>query len=180
MTPIAEAVPEQVRQHRHYAEIRQRLMKPDSTPAFKELATECERLRGIVAARDATIARLNNENIDLNRRLVDWGEKSVRIGAIIDATAKEFGVPAIHIKGISRNAAVTIPRHVAMTIAREIVIGASLPQIGRSFGGRDHTTILHAIKRVEKLIITMPEIKARIESIKTSLANMDGPHVNMG
>jgi chromosomal replication initiator protein len=68
------------------------------------------------------------------------------IEAIQDATAAHFGLTREELLSKSRSTRVTWPRQVAMFLARERT-GQSLPAIGAAFGGRDHTTVLHACKR---------------------------------
>lgn len=76
------------------------------------------------------------------------GKKPVR--QIILEVAQEFGVPAAVITGINRSRRVVAVRHEAIYRARMERPDLSLPQIGKAFGGRDHTTILHAIKKIER------------------------------
>ena len=68
------------------------------------------------------------------------------IGEIQAATCQHFGLSAEELLSSARSARVAWPRQVAMYLARELT-GASLPAIGRQFGGRDHTTVLHACRR---------------------------------
>ncbi|WP_316169144.1 helix-turn-helix domain-containing protein, partial [Bradyrhizobium sp. SZCCHNR3111] len=60
------------------------------------------------------------------------------------------------------------PRQVAMYLCR-ILTSKSLPEIGRRFGGRDHTTILHAIKQIEAFKITDPDIAADVQHLTNLL-----------
>ena len=64
------------------------------------------------------------------------------------AVADHLGVSLRDLMGPSRRAEIVWPRHVAMWVVRETT-GASLPRIGRAFGGRDHTTVLYAVRKVE-------------------------------
>ena len=68
------------------------------------------------------------------------------IGEIADAACERFGISREEIVSASRAARISWPRQVAMYLARELT-EESLPAIGREFGGRDHTTVLHACKR---------------------------------
>ena len=71
------------------------------------------------------------------------------IPVIQDAVARHFGVDAAALSSSSRTAAVAWPRHVAMHLARELT-DESLPAIGAAFGGRSHTTVLHACRRTRE------------------------------
>ena len=68
-----------------------------------------------------------------------------------------------------RSRRVARPRQVAMFLAREIT-ARSLPEIGRRFGGRDHTTVLHACRRIAALCNEDPTFKQEIDFLKQVLA----------
>jgi len=76
----------------------------------------------------------------------------VTIRSIQTVVARRYGVTVTDITS-KRQGAVVRPRHVAMWIARQVT-GHSLPEIGRAFGNRDHTSILHALRRIEALLAT--------------------------
>jgi hypothetical protein len=73
------------------------------------------------------------------------------------------------LKSARREAAVVRPRQIAMYLAKELTT-RSLPDIGRRFGGRDHTTVLHAVRKIGALVKKDPALAAEIEGIKSSLA----------
>lgn len=70
------------------------------------------------------------------------------------------GVPwsVEHLKSPRRCAEFTHPRHVCMWLCKRLCVGVSLPQIGRAFGGRDHTTALHAQRRAIDHMIADPDL----------------------
>jgi chromosomal replication initiator protein len=70
------------------------------------------------------------------------------VSAIVKHVAAAFGVNEKEMLGASRLRGVLRPRQVAMYLARELT-GLSLPRIGAAFGNRDHTTVLHACRKVE-------------------------------
>lgn len=70
---------------------------------------------------------------------------------VIEAAAAYFDLPVNALTGKSRAASVAQPRMIAMLVAREIT-SASTPMIGRSFGGRDHSTIIHGSNRARDLV----------------------------
>lgn len=92
-----------------------------------------------------------------------------RIEAIQRATAAEFApVTVFDIRSPRRNAKMVLARQVAMFIAKQVT-SRSLPELGRRFGGRDHTTVLHAVRKIEHRVSVDPVLAARIERIKTAL-----------
>lgn len=83
----------------------------------------------------------------------DWLiiDSKPKIAAILKETAAHYGVTVADIVSARRTAHVMKPRQMAMYIAR-ITTLRSLPEIGRRIGGRDHTTILHGVRRIEGMI----------------------------
>ena len=79
------------------------------------------------------------------------GKPKRTIGEIQAAACEHFGLSADELLSPARTARVAWPRQVAMYLARELT-GESLPTIGRQFGGRDHTTVLHAWRRTSARI----------------------------
>jgi chromosomal replication initiator protein len=75
----------------------------------------------------------------------------VTIARIQEAVSSRFGVTHEELVSPRRSQAVAYPRQVAMYLSRELT-GASLPTIGKEFGGRDHTTVIHAKDKITKLI----------------------------
>jgi chromosomal replication initiator protein len=61
---------------------------------------------------------------------------------------------------------VAVPRQVAMYLTKKLM-GVSLPEIGKKFGGRDHTTVLHAVKKIEEMIKDDQELASSIKYLKT-------------
>lgn len=60
------------------------------------------------------------------------------------------------------------PRQVAMYLAKQLT-ARSLPEIGRKFGGRDHTTVMHAVKKVDELIAEDPSFAQDVEVLRRTL-----------
>lgn len=77
-------------------------------------------------------------------------EKRITIDDIQKATAEHYGMKQADLLSERRNRAVARPRQAAMWLAKQLTT-RSLPDIGRRFGGRDHTTVLHAVRRIEAL-----------------------------
>ena len=86
---------------------------------------------------------------------------------IIEETAKCYGVEVSDIMSTSRTAKLTLARQVSMYIIRSMT-QLSLPEIGRVFG-RDHTTVMHSLEKVEKLMKTNREVSENIRDIKSNV-----------
>lgn len=84
---------------------------------------------------------------------------------------EEWNLPPYSMTTQARRRDIARPRQIAMWLSRRLT-KKSLPYIGSRFGGRDHTTVLHACRAVEKLIKRSPEIAARVEAIETDLKAM--------
>ena len=69
-----------------------------------------------------------------------------------------------------RARAVARPRQIAMYLSKQLT-SRSLPEIGRTFGGRDHTTVMHAVSRIESLIVEDSSIADDLELLKRNLDN---------
>lgn len=67
-----------------------------------------------------------------------------------------------------RHPSIVLPRQIAMYLCKEMTT-QSHPQVGRAFEGRDHTTCLHACRKIAALIDSDPDILAQVDSIKSSL-----------
>lgn len=84
------------------------------------------------------------------------------------AVCADYGVSMNDLVSSRRTADIVRPRQVAVYLCRRLTV-KSLPEIGRKFGGRDHTTMIAAIRRIERLIASDQVLHARINSIEASL-----------
>ena len=94
--------------------------------------------------------------------------KRVRIEEIQRIVARHYNVSRSDLLSSRRTANVVRPRQIAMYLAKTLTL-RSLPEIGRRFGGRDHTTVLHAVRKIESLIGTDNSLAAEIEVLKSQL-----------
>jgi chromosomal replication initiator protein len=94
--------------------------------------------------------------------------KRVRIEDIQRIVARQYNVSRSDLLSSRRTANVVRPRQIAMYLAKTLTL-RSLPEIGRRFGGRDHTTVLHAVRKIEGLIGSDNSLAAEIESLKSQL-----------
>jgi chromosomal replication initiator protein len=90
------------------------------------------------------------------------------LSEIIDAAAQEFHVTREALLARDRRPAVAAARQVAMYLARELT-EHSLPEIGRGMGGRNHTTVLHAVNRVSSVIGTDPAVRSAVDNLRRRL-----------
>jgi len=96
---------------------------------------------------------------------------------ITNTTARQFGLRVSELKGPARQQPLVRARGVAMFVARTLT-EKSLQQIGRHFGGRDHTTVLHACRKTEQLVKTDPAIRLAVDEVKAKLTkNLTGGFV---
>jgi chromosomal replication initiator protein len=94
--------------------------------------------------------------------------KRVRIEDIQRIVARQYNVSRADLLSSRRTANVVRPRQVAMYLAKVLTL-RSLPEIGRRFGGRDHTTVLHAVRKIENLAGTDSALAEEIEALKRLL-----------
>jgi chromosomal replication initiator protein len=91
------------------------------------------------------------------------------ISEILDATAHEFGVESSLLIARDRRPNVAAARQVAMYLARELT-GHSLPEIGRGIGDRNHTTVLHAVNRINLAVGQDPAIRQAVDNLRKRLS----------
>jgi chromosomal replication initiator protein len=122
------------------------------------LAQHCEHLRYLsgVLLKIAAYAKLTQREIatqDIEKILKNSGEHSpVTPQHIIHRVAEYFSLPLEEITGNKRKPALVFARQTAMYLCREI-LGTSYPVLGQIFGGKDHSTVMYGIKKIEKYIV---------------------------
>ncbi len=119
--------------------------------------------------------RLTNEPITVERAefivrdLMSSAEpKRIKIDDILKMVTKHFGVNRSDLLSNRRNRSIVRPRQIGMYLAKNLT-SRSLPEIGRRFGNRDHTTVLHAIRKVEQLMADDMSLKEEIDLLKRLL-----------
>jgi chromosomal replication initiator protein len=90
------------------------------------------------------------------------------LSEIIDAAAQEFGVERESLLARNRQRSVTRARHVAMYLARELT-AHNFSEIGRGMGGRDHTTVLHAINQINNAVDNDPDVRQSVDNLRRRL-----------
>lgn len=94
-------------------------------------------------------------------------EKAVTIDGIFKAVSRHYNVSVSDMRGPRRQKEIVIPRQVAMYMSRKLT-KMSFPEIGRKFGNRDHTTVMHADKKVDQMIKTDENLSRIISSLSDS------------
>jgi chromosomal replication initiator protein len=94
--------------------------------------------------------------------------RRVKIEDIQRLVANHYNVSRADILSSRRTATVVRPRQIAMYLAKSLTL-RSLPEIGRRFGGRDHTTVLHAVRKIEGMVTTDQELAGEIDHLRRML-----------
>ena len=82
------------------------------------------------------------------RNLIDRGDDAVTIDMVQKFVANRYELKVADLKSRNNSKAVALPRQIAMYLAKSLT-GASLPQIGKSFGGKHHSTVIHSIRKID-------------------------------
>ncbi len=83
------------------------------------------------------------------KQFIDTQVRKITIEAIQRAVAEQFGMRVAELKQKNNSRAVVVPRQIAMYLAKQLT-EASLPEIGRQFGGKHHTTVMHSIAKIDE------------------------------
>ena len=97
-------------------------------------------------------------------------EKAATVEEIVKATAAQLDVAAHHVLARDRRPRVVLARKVSMKLARDLT-GLSLPQIGRAFADRDHSTVLSALRSVERDLAADPQLAATVDNLRRHLSD---------
>ncbi len=127
--------------------------------------------------RVTAYASLNNEPLtpELAERvlgdiLTERQPRPITPALILEATAKMFGFTVEEIKDRSRRRPLVTARQVGMYVCRELT-DLSYPAIAREFGGRDHTTVIHAVSKIETLMEQRPRIYEQVTELTQRIRN---------
>ena len=102
------------------------------------------------------------------RNVIDLGEKAVSIDGIQKYIADYYNLKIVDLKSRNNSKSIAMPRQVAMYLCKALT-HASLPEIGKSFGGKHHSTVIHSIKKIEGLRKADAVFNKQIESFVESL-----------
>lgn len=159
---------------------------PDVAEVIAERVTDTVRAVEAALIRIAAYASLQRAPVTagLAERVLTelYGREQQRsptrpaVGQIQQLVAEAFGLTHDELLSASRATRITWPRQLAMFLAREQT-GESLPAIGGAFGGRDHTTVLHACRRVDERVAADPAIADLLDRFRRGV---NGPSVPGG
>jgi chromosomal replication initiator protein len=137
---------------------------------FTDSVRELEGALNTLSARAGEgVSRLTLDEVQaILRPHLRAGEKRITIDDIQKATAEHYAMKQADLLSERRNRAIARPRQAAMWLAKQLTT-RSLPDIGRRFGGRDHTTVLHSVRKVEQMIKDDVELAQEIELLKRML-----------
>jgi chromosomal replication initiator protein len=102
------------------------------------------------------------------KNLLHAQDRRVTIDAIQKAVAERFNIKQSQLKEKSNAKATVYPRQIAMYLVKELTT-ASLPEIGRAFGGKHHTTVIHSIDKIARLRVIDHELNRLLNSLSDSL-----------
>jgi len=90
----------------------------------------------------------------------------INIDSVLRAVADHFDVRLSELRGQSRQKHVTRPRHIAMFLCKRLIPSLSLSEIGEAFGGKDHTTVINACKRITKVLETEADLRQIVNHLE--------------
>lgn len=152
---------------------------PDDVTRYiaENITSNIRELEGALI-RLVAIAALERRSIDLNMAIetlqhviLPPRQAPTSLVSIMEAVAQHYGLEVEDLRVRKRTRALAFPRQIAMYLCREMT-DASLPQIGDEFGGRDHTTVLHACEKIAREAKENPELAATLSALRTSIQRL--------
>ena len=144
---------------------------PDDVMAYiaKKIQSNIRELEGALI-RIVAFSSLTNSEVTMDlasealKEIFSSKAKLLNIPSIKEIISNKFNIKIEDLDSRKRTRAIAYPRQVAMYLTRELT-DLSLPKIGNEFGGRDHTTVMHAHDKISKEIQTDSDLKEKIEKI---------------
>lgn len=141
-----------------------------SSTAMMRMARSCRhirRMRGLLRHL-RTLAILKNEQPQAERDLDDL-LRATESGAqdhtaIMETVARRYGLHAGDLLSGGRHPRLVLARQIAMYVCRRH-LGLSYPELGRAFGGKDHSTVIHAVKKIEKMLVNDKSLHQFVASV---------------
>ncbi|HBL3144735.1 TPA: chromosomal replication initiator protein DnaA [Enterococcus faecium] len=156
----------------------ERLEIPDDTLSYiaGQIDSNIRELEGALV-RVQAFAAMNSEDIStslaadaLKTLKSGKGYPQLSILQIQEEVAKYYHIQLKDLKGKKRVKSIVVPRQIAMYLARELTDN-SLPKIGAEFGGKDHTTVIHAHEKIQQLMDSSVSMQNEVSEIKNFLLN---------
>src|SRR5467141_469457 len=154
----------------------ERVQLPDEVAEFiaRSIKSNVRELEGALT-RFVAYASLTGAGVNLAtaqqvlRNIIASQEKKVTIELIKKRVGEQFGLREHDLKMRSNSKAIAFPRQIAMYLAKQLT-AASLPEIGRQFGGKHHTTVLHSIHKIDTLRRTDKDLNRTINKLLDSFS----------
>ena len=152
----------------------ERLEIPNDTLSYiaGQIDSNIRELEGALV-RVQAFATMQNREIttslaaDALKSMIKGAEKELTISKIQEDVARYYQITVDDLKGRRRVKAIVTPRQIAMYLSRELTDN-SFPKIGDEFGGKDHTTVLHAHEKIKNLLNEDPKMKKEVNELKDS------------
>jgi len=156
----------------------ERLSAPPEALEFiaSKISTNIRELEGALI-RVTAFASLSRQSVDLSLAehvlkdlISDQAGPEITAPLIMSQTAAYFGVTVEDLCGTSRSRVLVTARQIAMYLCRELT-ELSLPKIGQQFGGRDHTTVMHAERKIRQLIAERRSLYNQVADLTSRIKN---------
>ena len=153
----------------------ERVQLPDDVAEYIAALDQDRNIRELEGALIRLMAYASLTGAELNlttaqqvlKNIIETQEKKVTIEQIQKRVGEMFGLRAQDLKVRSNSKVIAYPRQVAMFVVKQLT-SASLPEIGRQFGGKHHTTVLHSINKIEDLRQTNKDLNKNINRLLDS------------
>ena len=150
---------------------------PDDVYSFiaDNIASNIRELEGALIRVIAYSSLVKSEiNLDVAKEalkdiLLANNTRVINSDIIMDVVARHFNLKTDDFKSKKRSRDIAFPRQIAMYLCRELT-DMSLPQIGSEFGGRDHTTVMHAFSKITDNINDNYEIRRTVDELKRNIS----------
>jgi chromosomal replication initiator protein len=151
-------------------------MLPNDVAIFlaQNITSNIRELEGSLINISAYAKHLNTEiTIELAKEVLknivkEHARQVMSIESIQKEVANFFGIKIQDLKSEKKLKNIALPRQVAMYLARRYT-GASFPEIGEKFGGKDHSTVIHAVRKIEAMIGEDPSLKDMVNAVSRRL-----------
>ena len=152
-----------------------RVMLPTEVALFiaSNIRSNVRELEGalirLTAYASLTGAEINLQTAqEVLKNLIDSQVRKITIDSIQKAVSEQFGLRLAEIKAKNNSRVIVFPRQIAMYLAKHLT-DASLPEIGRQFGGKHHTTVLHSVDKIEEARKTDKDLNRVLNKLTESL-----------
>ena len=155
----------------------ERLEIPDDTLSYiaGQIDSNIRELEGALVRVQAYAAIVSQEITTslaadaLKSMLPSSKPTTITIKDIQSVVSKYYQISLVDLKGKKRVKSIVLPRQIAMYLSRELTSN-SLPKIGAEFGGKDHTTVIHAYEKIAQALTTNDQIKKEISELRKSFS----------